>query len=172
MDPITFSIHGPMVSGQGEVAAKTFKKVEAPDGDCYYIAVQPNSADNIYVKIKNVKNSQGFGGGMLDFLLEDGTTDKVQGPWHTNAGDLFHSTGVDIQDKYLTRGIVALKHQYGEMCSGIYDDVIHFDEEPAIGTFHRIRDIAQDYANKNYCIVYYAVKSAGGGSAGSVSPKI
>lgn len=168
---IKFSIHGPMKCGSSEAESQTYHKYTGKSGKIWLVANQPNAADNVYVE--GGKDSDGFAGRTLSFKLVDGCTLKLTGPWHSNADALFTDTGVDVRDKYLTQGIVALDRQYEDNDYHkpyIYSDVIHYDKSPVIGCFNRIETLAQEFANSTDKIVFYAFISSGGGSSGSLKP--
>ena len=166
-----FSIHQGMKSGQGEQASKRYKKIVGKNAD-WYVALQENEGDNIYFASRNLRYSDGFGGATLEFQLEDGTIEKVQGPWHSNSTALLIDTNYDTTHKHLTRGIIALDllPVKGDFWKTQHEQVLHFDEEPVIGDFSRIEIMAQDFANKLRKPVYYAVVSPGGGHSGWKNP--
>jgi len=164
-----FSIDGPMISGIGEQAERIYKKIKGKRGN-WYIALQENAADNIYHGYSDGTYSEGFGGRTLTFKLEDGTEDKVQGPWHSNDDSLFSDTGYDIRDKHLTRGIIS-KGKEGNFYKEVYKDVVYYDEKPVLGEFDRIPKMAQKLANELNCELYYSVKTSGGGSSFFVKPE-
>ena len=161
---IKFSIHQGMISGQYEQSIRKYKRLTGKKG-IWYVAIQDNPADNIYFCNKRSGYSKGFGGATLHFELEDGTKEKVQGPWHSNSDALYGDTGYDIRDKCLTQGIIAKIRKPGENYENIYEDVLHYDEEPVLGTFSRIRDLATELVKEHKCKLYYAVVSKGGGSS-------
>ena len=164
METIKFSIFGrPMTCGQSELTSRQYKKIVGKRGN-WYVAIQENAADNVYFASRSKERSDGFGGATLSFLLEDGTIDKVQGPWHSNSDSLFEDTGYDIRNQYFTQGIIAKTEVCSKMGQEEYTDVLHYDEVGVLGKFKRIEDLAQELANKHNCKVYYAVKSSGGGS--------
>lgn len=167
----TFSIHSPMSSGVTDQIQHKYHKVVGKEGN-WYIAVTDTPADNIYFASNSGKHSDGFGGSTLTFILEDGTEERVQGPWHSNASSLFEDTGYNILDKYLTKGIVAKNRMYSVNClyEDVYEDVLHYDEEPVIGEFNRIEKIAQEWANTLGCTIAYGVRSQGGGTSSWVKP--
>lgn len=172
---IPFSIYGPMISGQAELEDRIYKKVEGKRG-FWYIAIQENAGDNVYFAAKNSDPNayfQGFGGATLTFKLEDGTEEKVKGPWHSNSGSLFDDTGYDVRDKYLTQGIIAKNREFSEDIrhGDIYTNVLHYDETAKLGKFNRIEEMAQQFANELNCEIYYAMKSSGGGSSATKLPE-
>lgn len=166
-----FSMNGPMLCGQAEQAERIYFKFIGQKS-IWYIGIQENPADNIYsTSIVKSGRSDGFGGATMEFILNDGTKDLVQGPWHSNADSLLHDTGIDITPTRLTQGICA-KGVTGTMLEGYeYTDVLHYDESAQLGQYDRIMTIAQNLADKLQCRVYYAMKSAGGGNAHSKDPR-
>ena len=167
---IKFSIHGPMKSGIGEQSIRTYKKIVGKSGT-WLISIQDNEADNIYFASNSGKRSDGFGGATLEFVLENGQIEEVQGPWHSNSDSLYSDTGYDVRDKHLTRGIIAKDIKRGPNWEDEYIDVLHYDEVPVIGKYKRIEDLAQELANEHNCRVYYAMKSSGGGNAFQKNPQ-
>ena len=160
-----------MISGQDEQAQRTYRKVVGINS-IWYIAIQENPADNVYCTAKvRTGRSDGFGGATMEFQMEDGTVDRVQGPWHGNADSLLSDTGYDVTETRLTQGICS-KGKAGNMLDGYeFIDVLHYDEVPTLGQYDRIMTIAQNLANENNCRIYYAMKSAGGGNAHFRDPK-
>ena len=169
MEGVRFDIQQPMICGSAEAEEHTYKLLIGKSGEKYLVAVQPNPADNIYVE--GGSNSDGFGGRTLEFLLEDGTTIKLRGPWHTNSDDLFRHTGYDIRDKHMTIGICALEREKNYYRGDLFKGVLHKDRVWVIGEYDRIEKMAQAFSNKHGKTVFYAMKSQGGGSAGSCQPK-
>ncbi len=172
MEGVLFSIHQPMVSARGEIEEQRFKMIMGNKGRRWFVSCQPAEADNIYVE--GGKNSQGMGGATCPFLLENGETVNIQGPWKTGADGLFSETGYDAREKYTSRGIVSLGKEYGEKWNepDLYHDVLHCDTEPVIGAFDRIDKIAQEFANKLGKKIYVSVITSGGGSAGWKDPEV
>jgi len=172
MDTKEFSIYGGMISGFSEQGNNLYRKYKGLKST-WFVGIN-DPANHIYYAPPPGSNSQGFGGATLTFKLEDGTEESVQGPWNSNSDSFLADTGVDFTDQHMTQGIVSLEHEYPKDIreKDVYKSVIHFDEVPAIGTFNRVMDIAQNYANEHNCRVYYAVKSRGGGSAGSVESNV
>jgi len=167
---IIFSIHGRMICGSAEVEERIFKKIQGKRG-VWYVAIQDNPADNVYFTKNDGKYSEGFAGRVLPFLLEDGTIDQIQGPWHSNSDSLYEDTGYDVRNKYLTQGIIAKRRKYDYFNGDRYTGVLHYDEEAVLGDYDRIENLAQEYANKLGVKVYYAVKTAGGGSSHMKEPQ-
>jgi len=168
---VMFNIHGPMISGIDEAQKRKYHKLIGNRGEIWLYADQPNSADNIYVN--GGPGSQGFGGRTMTFELVDGTTIDLQGPWHANPHSMLAATGVDLRDKSLTRGIVALGRESGETfySPDTYTEVLHYDEEAVVGSYDRIENLAKRFANTLGKTVFYAMKSSGGGCAGQQDPE-
>jgi len=163
----------PMISGQGEIQKRIFKKIEGKKG-IWYIAKQKNPADNIYVTSKNKDGySDGFAGATLSFELEDGTIDKVQGPWHSNSASLFNDTGYDIINKHLTFGVIAKNFKRDkDNPYGIITDIIYKDDDWVVGPFNRIKQKAQEIANELGERVIYYQKSQGGSIRSWCDPEL
>lgn len=171
MKYIEFSICQGIKSAQSEQSSKKYKKIKGKSAD-WYIAIQKNEGDNIYFASRSKSHSNGFGGSSLQFELEDGTIDTVQGPWHSNSASLLEDTGYDATHKYLTQGIIALDCEPHSNKNGVtlHKEILHRDEEPVLGDYHRIDIMAQEFANKLQKEVYCAVVSMGGGSSGWKKP--
>lgn len=170
-----FSIHQPMISGQGDAQERRYRlhrekpSREFPDGRIWLVAKQDNAADNIYVE--GAQGSDGFGGATLTFDIEDDAPVHLKGPWKTGADALFKATGVDVRGTYLTRGIVAMQKEHGKWPGpDTFRDVLHFDQGAVLGSFDRIRGIAQAAANARRRRVYHASISKGGGHSGWCDP--
>lgn len=131
-----------------------------------------NHADEIYVDQHN-PNSEGFGGRKLKFKLKDGTVIETEnGPWHSNADGLLNATGVDLTNEHLTFGCISLGIEYikGKMYSN-YKNVIYLDDNYINGDYSRIKNLAQEFANKLNTKVYYTQHSRGGSVAHFYEPK-
>ena len=162
----------PMRCGSYEAEQRRYKKVIGKYGHIYLYAIQDNPADNIYVS--SGKNSDGFGGRTLSFTLEDGTTEELRGPWHTNSDDLFTHTGIDLREKHLTFVIISkdrksIQTEWGYITKMV--DVSYKDEKPTIGKFERGKIIAQKLANKLKQTIYCYIQSQGGSSNSPIDPK-
>ena len=172
-DEILFTISAPMKSAMCETKGKIYNKYESKvNKNIWYVADVENAADYIYCVVPH--NRTGFCGGTIGFTLTDGTVEPQAGAWHSNSGDLFKETEIDIRDKCLTQGIVALERKSADsrdMFLEKYSKIIHYDKEPVIGEYERIKKIAQDYADANNVTVAYAYRSNGGGSQGWQKPK-
>jgi len=160
-----------MICGSSEAECRVYKKLTGRSGKVWLVAVQDNPADNVYVS--GGKGSQGFAGRTLEFELEDGSVERLVGPWHTNSGALFADTGYDVRDKHLTFGVIGLGREYKNGSGGgvTITDVIYQDEDWTIGTSDRIEKIAQKLANELGKTVMKFSKSSGGSSCGQVKPE-
>jgi len=113
---------------------------------------------------------RGYGGSTLTFILEDGSQERMTGPWHTTAEALYEDTGVDIRNQYLTYVIVAKKRKLDEKYRTIYEDVVYQDKKPKIGKFHRGNFIAMKLAKKLKRKLYLFRQSMGGAMDSPVYP--
>jgi len=156
-----------MKSGQGEAVKNVYTKHIGKSGDIWLVKEGKFAADNIYVS--GGPGSKGFGGATLEFQLVDGTVEKLVGPWHCNAGDLFKDTGVDVRNKHSSRVIIAKDMQYEDnyMNRKVFKDVIVLEEEFVEGSFDRreMYELAQKHANE-LGQKLYIFKETGGGSCG------
>lgn len=79
-----------------------FKKFKADRGTYYVRLGTLDAAGEIYIDTRD-PDSQGFGGSVLKFPLDDGTVDEVKGPWHTNSVPFFDDTGINLSELHLTK---------------------------------------------------------------------
>lgn len=160
-----------MICGSAEAEKRAYKKLIGKSGKTWLVAVQDNPADNVYVS--GGKGSQGFAGRTLEFELEDGSIEKLVGPWHSNSDALFADTGYDVRDKYLTFGVIGLGREHRNGCGGgvTITDVLYQDKDWVLGTFDRVEKIAQKLANELGKTVMKFSKSRGGSSCGQVKPE-
>jgi hypothetical protein len=160
---------------------KKFRKIESLDGTrTYYLPIEGvnaadhfryvvNCADGVHVTDPNPSGPfRGYGGSTLEFPLDDGTIDKVKGPWHTNSEAFFKETGINISDLHLTQVTIGTESGKGFMEVG--GDVLYRENEPVLGPFMRGERIAQQLADVLDISVYCVRESAGGGSAGWHKP--
>ena len=157
-----------MKCGSAEAESRKYKKI-VTEKRTWYVAIQENEGDNVYVCYTDPKlneDSEGFAGRYIHFPLEDGTVDEVKGPWHSNVVSLFADTCYDARDKHYTKGIVAEdfenigtwpNHQYK------FFNVYHLDEDYTLGSYNRIKRIAQKIANEKNRRIVYKMESMGGG---------
>ena len=158
-----------MICSSAEAESRKYFLYKSKKGRKWLVADQPNAGDNVYVE--GGPNSEGFAGRTLTFPLVNGEEVSLQGPWHTTSNGLFAATGVDVRDKCLTFGVISHERK----CNSAYEtemiDVIYQDEKPIIGTFDRVREIAQKIANKLGKAVFCYSESKGGSSCGQVKPE-
>jgi len=156
-----------MKSGQGEAVANVYRKHIGRSGNIWLEKVGKFAADNIYVS--GDPNSKGFGGSLLSFQLDDGSTIDLKGPWHSNANDMFKDTEVDLRNTYSSRVIISKSMIYEDvyMSGKVFKDVLYLEEEFTEGSFDRAetRAKAQKMANELGQTLYY-FKESGGGSVG------
>lgn len=164
--------HQPMRFGKDEVKKRVFKKVET-HSKVWYIPIQDNAADDIHVCIKNenkIGGFRGYGGATLQFLMEDGTVDDVNGPWHSNSDSLYRDTGIDLRDKTATFGVIGKGKTYEGNYTYI-EDVVHKDDDWTLGSFYRIENLAQTFADNIGQRTYFYSQSTGGSHIGWKDPK-
>jgi len=164
--------HQPTRFGRDEVKKRVYRKVET-EAKIWYIPIQDNAADDLHVFIKNkggkIGSFEGYGGATLNFLLEDGTTDAVKGPWHSNSLSLFNDTGIDLRNNTITIGAIG-KDRTFEGNTTFLEDVLYEDTDWVLGSFNRIKDMAQEFADKLGIKVWYYSQSTGGSSTCWLDP--
>lgn len=144
----------------------------------WYVGMIENEADEIYVDPADPK-SDGFAGRTLNFELEDGTVDKVKGPWHSNSSALLEDTEYDIKDKHHTK--VVISYELLRQSSPLYDkqhyplstphNIIYKESDFNLGVFDRGEEMAQELANTQNVKVYYTITTKGGRSQGFKGPQ-
>lgn len=153
-----------MICGSAEAESQTYRKVIDESGCVWLIANHEAAAENIYFHNPKDTKSDGFGGRTLSFPLEDGTIYEAKGPWHSSAGALFHSTGIDLQNTYRT--FVVLSMERDQTNDGTYRTImrgiIFKDERPMLGSFDRHKELEQQYPEAKF---YYS-ETRGGSSGG------
>lgn len=158
----------PMICGSAEAESRKYHKYLGKNGRTYLVADQPDAGANVYVE--GGPNSDGFGGRTLTFQLVDGGQVKLKGPWHTNSGDLFANTGVDVRDKHYTFVVISRRRESGEHYESVMVDVLYKDDEPQLGSFHRGDELARQWAREIGAPVFLYSASSGGSSCGQVKP--
>lgn len=143
-----------------------YRVIQGRSGNTWIVPTYTDHpAEGIHVD-QHDPHSQGYGGSILTFPLEDGTTYSVRGPWHSNSEALYEDTGVDLRHTHRTYGCVALNLRYDNRGIGIFEGLIHVDREPTIGSFDRITDIAQAEADRHNHPIAACSISHGGGHMG------
>jgi len=158
-----------MTCGSADAEQRIYHKVIGNSGRIWLYADQPNSADNIYVS--GDKNSDGFAGRTLSFLLDDGSLLQLTGPWHTNAESLFNDTGVDLRDKRYTRLIVGESGQYDHYKGTVVKNVLYEEKTWVLGSFNRPNIKAQQLVNELNKPLYVVIKTQGGAQYSWIKPK-
>jgi len=165
-----------MTSGQGEAVRNRYHLHVGKSGRAWLVADREDCADHVYCTAYADwdRTGEGFAGAHLKLPLVDDNEFILKGGWHSNSQALLADTGVDITDRHLTYGAIGFKRLYWSpehpnenMGVG---DVIFADEEPTLGDFHRIEELAKQYANELGETIYYSVQSSGGGSSGPIYP--
>lgn len=163
--PIEFNIHGPMLSGSHEAAQHKYQLLVGKSGRRWLVADNEAAGENVYVE--GGPNSDGFAGRILTFELVSGDTLSLKGPWHSNPDALFADTGHDVRDKHRTQGIIALRRERGAKYyePDKFYDVIYYDEAPVLGTYNRVKDLAEQFAEGFDGTIFVSFKTKGGGLA-------
>ena len=167
ISPITFTLHSPMRSASAVAENRRYHCFPSPRGR-YFVADQLDAADYIYHE--QPADRRGFGGRTINFTLVDDTIISVPGPWHTNADDLHATTGIDLRNLHFTQGIVAHEWKLLDFATGEYSQILHYDTVPMIGPYDRIEKLAKKFSEDTQSVVYYAVRTAGGGMSSCVYP--
>jgi hypothetical protein len=149
-----------------------YNKTEGKSGRIWLIPDIPNCADYIHCSPKPFSGySDGYAGRTITFPLTDNTTISIQGPWHSNSDDLYSDTGIDIRNKHLTFGIIALKRDPTTFYTNKYIGIFYKDKEPTVGYFDRIEIIAQEISNRLHIPISYYSQSTGGSCSSFVYPR-
>ena len=149
-----------------------YRMVMGKDGKAWFYRTGKFAATAIYVD--GGKGSEGMGGRVCRFELEDGSFFDSIGPWMSNANHLFQMTGVDLRDKYATSLILSRQVHYPKDSYGIMPDmldVVHYEPEFVEGTFDRPNLLAQKIANDLDETLYYFIETSGGAQSGQVRPQ-
>lgn len=148
-----------------------YRKYDLPDGGVYLAGIDKKGnicTHSLYYRAnpKTEKHSEGFGGSILTFDLEDGSDIKLQGPWNSNSDHFFQSTGVDVRRNIPT--VVWLTQKRDVLSSRDVEesDVLYREDEPVFGSFYRELRVAEKYFEdhpevEKLCITRW---SSGGGS--------
>ena len=165
-----FNTHMRMISTSGEIAERTFEKIQ---GKLYtwYVTTDEAKADNIYVV---TDNKDGMAGRTCDFKLVDGTIDAVEAPWHSSPYSLLKDTGVDYTATSRISYIIAEDrervrdgHSYSTVDT--YYGVLEHVEDKLM-TFSTPSERGKYFANKLGKKVYVTRVSFGGSSRGMEKP--
>jgi hypothetical protein len=160
-----------MISAVGEQSEiKQWDYVIAKDGNHWFWPSahrEPGAMTHCGFPVRAGKPySEGYAGRVMSFPTKDGAI-EIQGPWHSNSDALYEAVGVDIRDKHLTFGCVALERD-----GDTYQDIIYIDpKEGIVGTFERVDEIAQKLADELDRVLYVYSRSHGGSHSGPVYPK-
>lgn len=155
-----FKLNQPIICGQAEASSKVYRKVEGKR-DTWYIPLNDWPTEGIQIDTHNPK-SDGYGGATLSFTLEDGTIDKVKGPWHSNSDSLFEDTGIDIRNTHRSRVVLFLSRGRD---LDTYNDVVYFEESPVIGAFDRYEEVCAKFQEENPGVQFYYLSITHGGSS-------
>lgn len=79
-----------------------FKKYVGKSGHVWLVGICDDPTDEVYVSAAPEENEsgylgpRGYGGRMIHFNMEDGSTISLKGPWHSNPGAFTKDTGVEL----------------------------------------------------------------------------
>lgn len=129
-----------------------------------------NPAEHIYVGYQEDTGSQGFAGRRLVFnLVDQNMSISLQGPWHSNAGALHASTGIDVRNTCKTFVVIGLDRVWGKQGGrDMIKDIVYMDEKPTLGEYTRDKTIARAIMDENPDIdkLYVYSDGCGGSSHG------
>lgn len=155
-----------MFSGAAEAAKFVYRKLMDRDGKVWLYPINSDTpAEQVHFHDPRDLRSDGYGGSTLNFALEDGSVYAAKGPWHSNAGGMFAATGTDIRNTHRTYGCVARRRIYKNHIQEFHS-ILHADTEAVIGSFDRLKLIAQEWADKLGHPVACYRESKGGSSSG------
>ena len=143
----------PMLCASTEAEKRKYNLYRDKHETIQLVADQPNAGDNIYVE--GGPGSCGFDNRIINFELITGEIIKLEGPWKFNSTILFNATGIDVRNKHKTWGCIGTNWIPGPGFMGTIIDVIYMDNNPVIGVFNRIKNLANNHAKKLGVDVYY-----------------
>jgi hypothetical protein len=164
----------PMICGSAEAEGRLgYKMVTDGKGCVWMYSLEDKSpSSTVYYHDPNDERSDGFGGRVITFKIGKCAEYQAKGPWHSNSDSLFDATGIDLRDKCLTFGAVSRERvsagppAYNQVLQGL----LYVDDEPMLGTFDRIKTLAQQFADSLDIEVYYYSETSGGSSCGPIYP--
>lgn len=158
-----------MFSAQADAASRRYRIYLGKNNYIWLVACEEACGDHIYCS--GGPSSQGFGGATLEFTLENGCDSiKLKGPWHANADSMFADTGVDFRNRNLTYGAIGKRWgKHKDWTVSVIEDLVYFDAKPIVGSYDRIRKLAEEMSNQLGIVLYYSFQSQSGGSSGPVN---
>lgn len=148
-----------------------YHMIRNPDNFVWLYRDGDGAADNIYCGSDDPNNpSGGLDNITITFILTNGDSITLYGPWHTNAELLLANTGIDLTAKYNTFVVIGrfLKHKDGR---AIIQDVLYKDDQFTEGRFDRGNIKAQEIANNIKETVVCYSRSTGGYGIHYFNPK-
>ena len=139
----------PRISSQGwaSLSEITFKRVDCKRGVYLIPTGIRGIGHHIHFDDPKDTKSQGYGGSVLEFRLEDGSIYSAKGPWRCAHSYLLADTGIDLSQEYVTR--VAIANFYsGDSYDGtqmLYDVVYLDPEEGVLGKYDRYKDLITQF---------------------------
>lgn len=170
--PIVFTSDQPGMRWAGPSSGLIFKQVPGKERRTWLVVATLDNAEHVYVD--DPSNRTGFAGSKVDFKLEDGSTFSSRGPWKSNTDFLLEETGIDLTQQHLTKGVIALEIDYQNGGYGLEKvtcrNVLHVDDVYVRGSFERIEQLAQKYADELRVTVRVVSHSYGGSHGGWKNP--
>lgn len=154
-----------MFSASGEIMERIWRKVECKNGDIWvYPPNDPEPGAHCWIFNPSDKNSEGCGGRIIPFKLEDGTIIEAKGPWNSNSDSMFKATGIDLRNHYLTFVVLGKTRSFGKNLETIIEDVIYQDKKPTLGSYDRYKELIKQYPEAKQ----YYMESHGGSCSGPI----
>lgn len=124
-----------------------------------------DTANHIYFGYPYDTKSQGFAGRWMIFpLVDQQESIALQGPWHSNADDLYEDVRIDVRDTHYVQFVAGLA--WGPSINGcrVIEQIVYY-EEPHYGYFDEYKRILF----RLYNVYQVPIRYWHGGGGGSVS---
>ena len=139
-----------------------WSKVVDDKGWVWYIPEDiDNKGDHIHV---STPNKNGYAGSTLQFTMNDGSVDKVVGPWHSNSESLLRNTGIDLKDTHYTRFIICENTKLRG--NSVLEEGVLYDTGWQLGYFDSQPNESEmaEFIGKGYQYTRYGVNGSMSGS--------
>lgn len=169
LDSYTYKSNRTMLCGSALAEEKTYRMIKVAEDRVWLV---PTDGDPNRIQFHNPLDtkSEGYGGSVITFHLEDGSIYEAKGPWNSNPGALKKDTRIDLTQNFVTWGLVALERGCDEDYNSVFKDVLYIDKEPVKGSYNRIERMALQLAKELGRRVYYLTTYEGGSIHGPVYP--
>jgi hypothetical protein len=145
-----------MICGQQEVQSTVYRRVQGRQYT-WYVPVNDHAAEGIHLDVGD--NGTGYGGKVIEFLLESGEVAQVKGPWRMRDGEsLWSDAGLDVRATYWTK--ITVQDPDGSL--------LYREDQLVPGYSHRYLDVITELWNSNpaldkvHCRVDSRTMSRGG----------